>query len=347
MWGLGNVKLSRRVLLPVAVVAVVAPLTAVAVKESAVASATRQSQPALNLLGGRQTTPSTDVALGFLFERGRYTLFDLPGTGEKSGLIGLNERGEAVGKYLDGGGVYHGLLRDRRGRYTNIDVPKAMGTYALKINDAGSVVGTFNTTSRTVTAPGAQGFLMERGRFTTIAPPRSTFAQAYGINNHRQVVGEYVDAAGTYHGFLWEHGRYTTIDVPKSVATSLVDINDDGQMVGVYITADSPVAHGFLLSSGHFTTFDAPGVPITLVTDVNNRGQIVGTAITNPADSTTYHGFLLADGPRGTFTRIQPPAAMSSFVGGLNDQGQIVGTSNNPNAGSRMPAPMGLMPAGA
>ncbi|MET0761815.1 MAG: hypothetical protein ABWZ63_05730, partial [Thermoleophilaceae bacterium] len=40
--------------------------------------------------------------------------------------------------------------------------------------------------------------------------------QALGIDNRGRVVGEYVDAAGTFHGFLWQRGRLTTIDGPRS-----------------------------------------------------------------------------------------------------------------------------------
>jgi probable HAF family extracellular repeat protein len=349
MSGLGNAKLSRRTLLPIAAAAVAAPLTAIVVRASA-SSEGQAGRPGLALVGnGRNTAASADVAVGFLFDRGRYNLLDLPGTGDKSGLLGINEHGEIVGKYLDVG-VYHGLLRDRRGRYSNIDVPKAMGTYALRINNSGAVVGTFNTTSPIVTAPGAKGFLMEHGRFTTIAPPKSTFAQAYGINNRHQIVGEYVDAAGNYHGFVWQQGRYKTIDVPGSTSTSLIAINDRGQMVGLYTDTAGQVAHGFLFSAGRYTTYDAPGVPITFLTGINNRGQIVGTAITNPADSTTFHGFLLARGTNGPYTGIQPPNSAASFAGGINDKGQIVGTAANPDAvhtaGPGMPMPMSLTQMG-
>jgi hypothetical protein len=113
MSGPGNTTLSRRSLLPIAAAAVVAPLPAVPVKASAVASASTQAdRPGVELVANTSPAPA-DVAAGFLFDRGRYDLFDLPGTGEKSGLLGVNERGEMVGKYLDAAGVYHGLLRCR------------------------------------------------------------------------------------------------------------------------------------------------------------------------------------------------------------------------------------------
>jgi hypothetical protein len=106
------------------------------------------------------------------------------------------------------------------------------------------------------------------------------------------------------------------IDVPGSAGTSLVAINDHGAMLGIY--GDDPgftSVHGFLLEGDRFTSFDLPGGAVPLVTDLNNRGQIVGTSIGDPADPSTFHGFLLARGPGGPLTTIEPPGAPASFVG--------------------------------
>jgi probable HAF family extracellular repeat protein len=278
-------------------------------------------------------TSLTDPVVGFVFDGGGYSLFRLPDpSGDGAGLGAITERGEMAGKFRDRNGIYHGFVRDRLGRYRNIDVPGAMGTYAIKLNDMGQVVGTFNTTSRTVTAAGAQGYLCEGGRFMTIAPPGAVFSQALGINNLGEVVGEYRDQGGVTRGFLWRRGQYMPINAPHAAGTSVVDINDHGDFVGIYgEDATAATIRGFVVSGGRFTPFDLPGREIPFITDINNDGQIAGTAIRNPADPNTYRGFVLA-GPGGPFTQIVPPGSPASFVGGLNDRVQVCGTAANPGA---------------
>jgi probable HAF family extracellular repeat protein len=340
---LGTATVSRRTLLTGAAAAVGAPL-AIGALGARAPVATRQDPEGLTLLAaGRSDGPvSTDATIGFRFDRGRYTLFDLPDSGDLTVLNGITERGEIVGKYLDDGGMFHGVLRDRRGRYWRIDVPGAMGTYAIKVNEAGQIVGTSNDTDRQVTALGGKGYLLDRGRFITINPDGAVFSQALGINNRRQVVGEFIDRDGRNRGFLWQRGRFTFIDVPNSAGGSVVDINDHGDMVGIYGT-DLGMAsiRCFLVRNGRLITFDLPGGAIPFLTDINNRGQIAGTIIGDPADPSTFRGFLLARGPGGPLTTIRPPDSAASFVGGLNDRGQLCGTADNPDAAGQ-PA-MGMM----
>jgi probable HAF family extracellular repeat protein len=321
---------TRRTLLTGAAALIGAPLATAAVWPRPAAG----SEPErLHLLGGTGPDPSTDPVIGFVQDRGRYTTFSVPNrTGNGVALTGITERGEIVGKFPDEEGIYHGVVRDLEGRYRRIDVPGAMGTYAIKINNVGQIVGTFNTTSRTVTALGGQGYLLDRGRFISIAPPGAMFSQALGINNLGQVVGEYLDSDGVNHGFLWHRGRFTTIDVPRSAGTSVTDINDLGEMVGITAEDETVAAvRGFVYRRRRFTLFDLPGREVPLVTDINNPGQIAGTAVRNPADSSTFLGFVLA-GPGGPLTAVAPPGSPASFVGGLNDRGQVCGTAANPDA---------------
>jgi hypothetical protein len=56
--------------------------------------------------------------------------------------LGLNNRGQIVGVYVDGDGLRHGHLLER-GRFTTIDVPGAVETDAFGINDRGQIVGAY------------------------------------------------------------------------------------------------------------------------------------------------------------------------------------------------------------
>lgn len=269
---------------------------------------------------------------GFLLQGGRYTTVEVPGSRTETNLAGINEQGEIVGSYdRDADRHFHGFLRARSGKITGIDVPGALGTAALKVNNRGQVVGVYNEASFDTDAPGGRGFLFDHGAFTRIDFPGASESEATGINDLGQVVGQYIDAAGIPHGFLWEQGHLTTVDVPGAIGTALTAINDRGQMIGVELDG-SGTAHGFQLRRGALTTFDAPGFSTTLPTGINDRGQIVGSAYpgSGPAGA---NGFLLAGGAGGRFTMLNVPGATMTLAFDVSDRGQVVGAYGNPAGG--------------
>jgi uncharacterized membrane protein len=310
----------RRVRSAIAVVAVV-----LAVAPSRVAGADDDSGPRLALPG-------------FLLDHGRATTLEVPDAVQQTFVGGINDRGEIVGKYPTADNVYHGFLRSRSGRYSRIDVPGAMGTYATKINDRGQIVGMYNLVNPRVGAPGTKGFLLERGRFTTIDVPGSVYTQAYGINDHGVVVGEYLDGGGRYHGYRWERGRFTTIDVPGSVATSVTDINDHGDIVGLHAEDLDGGSHGFVRSRGVVTSFDAPGARFTIAWGINDRRQVVGVGMLD-SDLTGARGFLATPGRNGPsrFEPVDVRDAPRTSAQDINDHRQIVGIYENVAAATPQP----------
>jgi len=274
---------------------------------------------------------------GFLLDRGRYTSFDAPEAVFATLPYGINDRGQIVGRYDDGGSEQV-FLRDDAGRFPNIKIRGARSAWAVNINNRGYVVGIYSQNTPFVKDPGGKrhGFLLAGDKLTRIDVPGAVETGASGINDRGQVVGAYVDAEGKSHGYLWERGRFTTIDVPGVPQTIAYDINDRGEIVGFCgDDPDDPTGatgvHGFLLSRGVFTTFDAPGVRFTQPTGINDRGQIVGYSASDPA-LTDAHGFLLGEGVEGDFTPIDFPGAPTTLVTGINDRAQIVGAYENPDA---------------
>jgi probable HAF family extracellular repeat protein len=292
---------------------------------------------------GDSISPRTPLP-AFVLDRGRYTAYDHPGARLETSATGINDRRQIVGSYVDADAVYHGYLRDRRGRLTNVDLPGAVATAPAGINNRGQIVGRYYE-SAPIRGPDARfrGYLQDGRKLIRIDVPGALQTQAVDINNRGQVVGEYLDAGGTFHGFLWRKGRFTTIDFPGAAGSSLTGINDHGEIVGVQ--GDPSSVHGFLLKRGRFTSFDAPGVPITLPMDINNRGQIVGVTLLDP-DLTGGAGFLLAKGVGGRFHEIEYPGAPRTFAFALNDRREIVGTYENADAVPIPPAageqPMGM-----
>jgi hypothetical protein len=131
--------------------------------------------------GGRKTRPPANepgyVVRGYLRDRNeKTTTIAIPGAAETSPYA-IDDRGRIAGSYLDTGvapdpdssvppGTQHGFVWDK-GRVTRLDVPGALLTIALDVDDRGRVAGGY------VDPTGTQhGFLYAKGRYTTIDAPR-------------------------------------------------------------------------------------------------------------------------------------------------------------------------------
>jgi hypothetical protein len=80
---------------------------------------------------------------GFRLDDGVYTMIDTSAF-PSAQLLGLNNRGEIVGGYLDPDGKARGLLRDVKGNFTTFSAPQASSqTGGLDINDRRQIVGIF------------------------------------------------------------------------------------------------------------------------------------------------------------------------------------------------------------
>jgi probable HAF family extracellular repeat protein len=338
----------NRVLIAVAAGVVNAALTVAAVAAAPAQKSRWVDQVGLARVAAASSTDPRSQTPLFVLDKGRFTAFDIP-FGEFGGDgLAINNRGQIVGGYYSGPAetCLRGFLRDHTGRFTRIDYPAVGFTQLLDINDSGQIVGSFQPSPCSGTAP-LRGFLRDkRGRFTTIRIPGAVQVQAIGLNNRGQVVGGYVATDGTPHGYLWDHGRITTVDGPANATATVFDINDNGQMVGVYFDAAGG-SHAFALSNGRYTTIDAPGVAFTLPFGINNRGQIAGLTVASlPLNETSdAHGFVLRNGAGGPFTRIDVPGAVfGTAVFHINDAGAVVGIYGNPNAAN--PESVSQRPAG-
>jgi hypothetical protein len=107
-------------------------------------------------------------------EERTFTTIDFPGA-SFTGAIGINSRGDIVGRYLMPGGVFHGFLLSGRD-FTTIDPPGATYTEADGISAEGDIVGTY------ISAGVTHGFLLSGGNFSTIDPPGSIFTDTQGIS---------------------------------------------------------------------------------------------------------------------------------------------------------------------
>jgi probable HAF family extracellular repeat protein len=206
-----------------------------------------------------------------------------------------------------------GLVAAERGSVTNIDVPRASGTFPLSINDYGDVVGYCEIEGK------IHGFILKNGTFTTLDIPPLPNPVGFvhtiitGINNRGDVAGYYLrEQEGVYRSFIYSKGAFTSLEFPGVKDTIARGINDLGDVVGI-INQGS-----FLYSQGTFSRLPVPGGAV----GINNKRQIVGYY----SDLDSHQAFIYQD---GEFTMI--PTILDAFANipwGINDHGDVVLTGD-------------------
>lgn len=158
-------------------------------------------------------------------------------------LLGVNNRGIAVGFYLNGAGNARGYTYNiRTHKFAMVTKPHSPGGVnapsltAAAINSAGDVAGFYNILGQST----VYGFLkLIDGRFIRLKVPVKgvTMTQAFGVNDFDTVVGTYTMANGDTHGFIYHiGGGYTlNVDDPNGIGTTFLNgINNAGDIVGFY-----------------------------------------------------------------------------------------------------------------
>ena len=200
---------------------------------------------------------------------------------------GINNSRTVAGDYVISDGTLHSFFLSG-GTFTEYDIPGAVQTNLLSINDAASFTGTFDPDGSGI----FQAFVSVAGTLTSFSVPAAALTLAYEINNSNQlVVGYFVDSSAVIHGYYRDANGalHFPIDPTGSTATVLFGLNDRNWVVGRY--ADSAGAtHGlFFLPPNNFFTYDFPGSTFTSLNGINDKGVICGRY----ADAAGIaHGFL-------------------------------------------------------
>ncbi len=119
---------------------------------------------------------------------------------------GINTAGVVVG-FATEGGPYHGWVRGTDGVFTSINVPLAVETYALGVNDLGQICGEW-----TDGAGHRHGFIRDvAGALVTVDFPGATDTGLCGISNTGIIVGYFGGADGSSQGF------YATVPEPATL----------------------------------------------------------------------------------------------------------------------------------
>jgi uncharacterized membrane protein len=225
---------------------------------------------------------------------------------------GINNSGTVCGDYASSDGNEHGFFLSG-GTFTDYDIPGALSTNVLGINDTADFAGTFSLTGINGIF---QAFVSVGGHITSFSFPGALSSFAYQINNSKQlVVGYYIDNSGIPHGYFREANGalHFPIDPSGSVGTVLFGLNDRNWVVGRYADS-SGVTHGlFFVPPNFFFTFDYPGSTFTSFGGINAQGLICGRYVDA---SGIGHGFIAR--VRGTPPANEASTEMKSLVTPLN-----------------------------
>ena len=201
---------------------------------------------------------------------------------------GINNSRTVNGDYVGSDGNLHGFVLSS-GTFTDFNIPGALQTTLLSINDPGDFTGDFD--------PGSgifQAWFSVGGTITSFSVPGALSTFAYEMTNSTElVVGYYTDGlggSGIPHGYFRDTNGalHFPIDPSGSVGTILFGLNDRNWVVGRYADS-SGVTHGlFFVPPNGFFTFDFPGSTFTSLNGINAQGVICGRYV----DASGTHGFL-------------------------------------------------------
>jgi hypothetical protein len=163
--------------------------------------------------------------------------------------------------------------------YVLIEVPGAIGTYPMSINDSMAVTGYYLASALV-----AQGFVRNSdGIITTFSVRDGMWTEPVSINATGDITGFFEMADGVPQGFVrYTDGQVVTFDLPGSNSTPQkalpVSINNYGEIAG-NDPFSATSSKGFRRStSGVFTTLSFPtgSEYLTVVTGLNASGTTIG-----------------------------------------------------------------------
>jgi hypothetical protein len=213
--------------------------------------------------------------------------------------------------------------------YLSFQVPGALGTYPMSINNSMTVTGYYTTSYTT-----AAGFFRDaEGAITTFSVRGSLWTEPESINAAGDITGLYEMVSGVPQGFIrYADGRVITFDPPEGQAgpqAQPVSINNFGEVAGNYPYPNAASA-GFSRSrTGGLTTIDysAGASYATVVTGLNSSGAIVGYC-SDCVPNNAANSFLLH--PDGYMVQFSVPLdgpvfSENTIAESINDDGVIAG----------------------
>jgi hypothetical protein len=176
------------------------------------------------------TSTSTGLYTGFVYSKGKFTSIDFPKSNGTQ-AIGINDKGDVVGLYLDSSNTQHGYSKIGS-KYTSFDVSGAEDAEGWDINDKGEMA-----VFAISTAGGSVSYIYNGKKFTQIKDPNegSDGTIIRSIDNNGDIAGTYFNSSGDEIGFLLYKGTYYDVADPKADNDTRADgLNDKLEIVGRY-----------------------------------------------------------------------------------------------------------------
>jgi uncharacterized membrane protein len=264
---------------------------------------------------------------GFVRARdGTFTTFDAPNVGQDGTWpVSINSAGEITGYSYDANNMTHGFLRKPDGVITVLDGPGALETFAVGINETGTITGGFQVN------PDGSGHAFLRspdGEYTLfdVPPEVGTNTAPSGINAAGAVTGSFTDRNFNYAGFVrTADGTFSYFYAPNGgqIASGL-SIDSGGDVTGWYW--DRNGEHGFVRTAdGTFSALNAPRNIGCVPTSINPAGDITGNCIINQVFGAFWGAFVQER--NGRFFRLDVPSTIQTVgPSGINSAGEITGT---------------------
>jgi probable HAF family extracellular repeat protein len=233
------------------------------------------------------------------------------------------------------------------------------------INDAGTVVGTADTSILTPVAAGfnpignpdffiSHAFVWRGGSLKDLGTlPGGDYSFAAAINQLGQIAGtsenSQIDPASgnpEFHAVLWQNNKIHDLGTLGGTASFAVTLNDLGQVIGEALNdIPDPLSilgmgdgttltqtRAFLWQNGKMHDLGTLGGPDSWAMYVNDRGQVAGTSYTSDViDPNTgtppVHPFLWENGKMKDLGNLGGTNGSlgPQFVQALNNRGQVVG----------------------
>lgn len=271
------------------------------------------------------TSQSYVIPGSFPAEQGGYTV-----------LTGINDRNDMVGEVglepLPNGFPPALGFINHCGVVEYIDLPGAVATSTLGINNRGAIVG-LGVMDESISQ--IVGYVRNaHGQFSILPVEVEgdfSWVQPSTITDNGLIVGTCGSSTTPTRGFIIKDGEVSFYDHPGSVETYLWGGNDRGDVSGFWID-DTGDIHGFVITGkGKFVPIippEADGFRV-LPRPINDKGEVIGTYRTTDG-AYVFH----FDVDTGGFTRINVPSGESfAVVGGINNRGVIVGIGESFTAG--------------
>jgi hypothetical protein len=185
--------------------------------------------------------------------------------------------------------------------YLSFEVPGALGTFPMSINNSMAVTGYYLVSPKV-----ARAFLRDAGgAITTFSVRDGVWTEPESINAAGDITGFYEVTSGAPHGFeRYADGRIITFDPPCETIGPCdlsipVSINAFGEIAGNYPYLAADAAAGFTRSPADvFSTirFSLGADYATIVTGLNSNGTTVGYCYSCYTDNGSNSFLLDPDG---------------------------------------------------